>query len=409
MKESRNISSKQILDYIDTISVVITDLGGANTKIVDCNNGAVKIFGYKKEELIGQKVSILHLSGDTMNFSSSQKKLSKDEKGFNGETILVRKGGTEFPALLTVHPFFDDNGTLIGTIGTAQDITNTKTAEDELRQHREHLEDLVNERTKELETQKASIEESSRALTYLLEDVNEARFELKNVNDQLENVNKELEAFAYSVSHDLRTPLRHIDRFINLLNKPSNQSDPEKVKKYSEVISSSAQRMGKLLDDLLTLSRIGSNEVIKQTFNVNELISEIIEEYEPSLKDRKVNFKVDKITDIKSDRNLMRVVFYNLIDNAIKFTKHKEVAEIKIGESTKYKEGTTIFIKDNGAGFDMKYVNKLFGVFQRLHLESEFEGTGIGLASVQRIIYKHGGKIWAEGETNKGATFYISL
>lgn len=409
MNKSKSINSQQVLNYIDTISIITTDLGGANTKIIDCNNGSLKIFGYEKEELIGQKVSILHLSDEVKNFSSSQNKLSENNKGFRGETILVRKGGIKFPALLTVHPFFDDDGTLIGTIGTAQDITKTKIAENELQEYREHLEELVKKRTEELESQTASVEESKKALTFLLEDVNEAREDLKNTNDQLINVNQELEAFAYSVSHDLRAPLRHIHGFIDLLNKAVSQSDLKKVDDYSKVISKSAHKMGILIDDLLSFSRIGRNKLKKQPFDVNEVIQDILNEYASTLNDRKIVFDIAKISEVTADRNLIRVVLSNLIGNAIKFTRNRKNAKISIGELITENTEKIIFVKDNGAGFNNKYVQKLFGVFQRLHTEDEFEGTGVGLATAQRIIHKHGGKIWAEGKVDNGATFYIKI
>jgi PAS domain S-box-containing protein len=284
-----------------------------------------------------------------------------------------------------------------------------KERELELNNIKDNLENLVDKRTQELEQKTKGIEESRKALTYLLEDVNESRLELKDVNNQLESVNKELEAFAYSVSHDLRAPLRHIDGFINLLVKPENYADSDKFIKYSEIISKSAKKMGILIDDLLMFSRIGRNAIRRSPFELKELINEILEENKTSTEGRKLKFKIGKLPNLNADRNLMNIVFTNLISNAIKFTKNKDQAIIEIGCEIDESNQNTIYIKDNGAGFNMKYAEKLFGVFQRLHTENEFEGTGIGLANVQRIVHKHGGTVWAKSEVDKGATFYLKL
>lgn len=380
-------------------------------KVVHLNNEWERKSGYNKNELqsIHEWVSLAYENEKETVLSDINKLYNLKEVLDEGEYPFKAKNGKEVVWTFFSAPLGKDENGNRQIITTAIDVTEQKITANELRKYREHLEDLVKQRTEELVVKTKNIDDSRKALTILLEDVNEARLELNKVNDQLGSVNKELETFAYSVSHDLRAPLRHIHGFINLLKKPENQADPEIIKKYSEVITSSAQKMGKLIDDLLSFSRIGRNELKKQTFDLNEVIDEIINEYTPSLNERKIVFNVAKLNKITADRNLMRVVFSNLIENAIKFTRGKETAEISIGETIKNKNEIIIFIKDNGAGFDNKYVHKLFGVFQRLHTENEFEGTGIGLASVQRIIHKHGGKIWAEGEVNKGATFYISL
>ena len=379
--------------------------------IVHLNNEWERKSGYNRNELqsIHEWVSLAYENKKETVLNDIKKLFNLKEVLDEGEYPFKAKNGKEVVWTFFSAPLGKDENGNRQIITTAIDVTEKKITANELRKYREHLEDLVRQRTEELVVKTKNIDDSRKALTILLEDVNEARLELNKVNDQLGSVNKELETFAYSVSHDLRAPLRHIHGFINLLKKPENQADPEKVRKYSEVITSSAQKMGKLIDDLLSFSRIGRNELKKQTFDLNEVIDEIINEYTPSLNERKIIFNVAKLNEITADRNLMRVVFSNLIENAIKFTRRKETAEISIGETIQNKNESIIFIKDNGAGFDNKYVHKLFGVFQRLHTENEFEGTGIGLASVQRIIHKHGGKIWAKGEIDKGATFYISL
>lgn len=233
----------------------------------------------------------------------------------------------------------------------------------------------------------------------------------KRVSDrtaQLEATNKELEAFSYSVSHDLRAPLRHITGYVDLLNERIGKDLPEQQRHYMHVISDSAKRMGILIDDLLQFSRMGRKEIHLVELNINSLIDEIITELGNDIAGREVVWTIQKLPYINADYAMIRQVWRNLIENAVKFTRKKSKAEIEIGSYAK--DGHVIFhISDNGAGFDMKYAQKLFGVFQRMHNQSEFEGTGIGLANVQRIISKHDGRVWAESEIEKGSTFYFSL
>ena len=225
---------------------------------------------------------------------------------------------------------------------------------------------------------------------------------------QLQSVNQELEAFSYSVSHDLRAPLRHINGFAEILTRQYSEELSEDARNHLNTIIASAHKMGILIDDLLSFSRTGRAELKKSTLKMNQVINDALTQIKPSIKDRRITWKISSLPDVNGDYNLMRLVWVNLLDNAVKYTKNKEKAVIQIG----YKEekGRIVFyIKDNGVGFDMKYADKLFGVFQRLHSSSQFEGTGIGLANVQRIILRHGGRIWAEAETDKGATFYFSI
>ena len=267
----------------------------------------------------------------------------------------------------------------------------------------------VTERTFELEKKNKNILDSRKALALLMEDVNESRAELKDLNQQLENINEELKAFAFSISHDLRAPLRHIRGFIDLLKLPENHEDPNKIMEYLDVISISSHKMGQLIDGLLKFSRIGRTKELRFKFELNELIQEILAELSHETDGRKIKFKIDNLPGIDADRNLIKIVFMNLIANSVKFSKHKTEAIIEIGIHQKNEDTTTYFVKDNGAGFNMKYAHKLFGVFQRLHTEEEFEGTGIGLATVQRIINRHNGKIWAESEIDNGSCFYFYL
>lgn len=225
---------------------------------------------------------------------------------------------------------------------------------------------------------------------------------------QLTEANKELDAFSYSVSHDLRSPLRHINGFAEILAREYSDHLNGDAKKYISTITDSAKKMGSLIDDLLTFSRTGRSELNKTVLNMNRVIDEAMVQIKPLLAGRTIDWQISQLLGVMGDYNLMLMVWNNLIDNAVKYTRVREKAVIQIGSREETNE-TVFFIKDNGAGFDMQYAQKLFGVFQRMHSSAAFEGTGIGLANVRRIIVRHGGRTWAEAEEDKGATFYFSI
>jgi signal transduction histidine kinase len=225
---------------------------------------------------------------------------------------------------------------------------------------------------------------------------------------QIEAANKELEAFSYSVSHDLRAPLRHIDGFSKLLVQ-SETSLSEKGKHYLDLIASSARQMGQLIDDLLEFSRMNRAEMRQTNVSLDELLEEVIHTVQPEIEGRNIVWKKNPLPRAQADPSLLRQVFSNLILNAVKYTRPRDPAEIEIGCANGTAAEFVIFVRDNGVGFDMEYADKLFGVFQRLHRPEEFEGTGIGLANVRRIIARHGGRTWAEGKVDGGATFYFTL
>ncbi len=241
------------------------------------------------------------------------------------------------------------------------------------------------------------------------EEIRTLNEELGKRSAALEASNKELEAFAYSISHDLRAPLRHMSGFTELLQKNMASLLTEKSQRYMTMILESAKRMGNLIDDLLAFSRIGRTETHKAQVNLEQLVQEAVSEVRQETAGRNIVWKVGKLPASYGDRSMLRLALVNLISNAAKFTRTRPQAEIEIGCTDQKKDQVVVFIRDNGVGFDMKYVNKLFGVFQRLHPAEAFEGTGIGLATVQRIVHRHGGRVWAEGLVDQGATFYFSL
>jgi K+-sensing histidine kinase KdpD len=233
--------------------------------------------------------------------------------------------------------------------------------------------------------------------------------ELAKRSDELQATNKELEAFAYSVSHDLRAPVRHIAGFTELLQKHSDAVLDDKSRHHIRMILDAANRMGSLVDDLLAFSRIGRVEPQKTTIHLEGLVKHVIGEIAPDTQGRKIIWRVGTLPICYGDPSLLRLVFNNLVSNAVKFTRTRPQAEIEIDSLNHTPDEVVVFVKDNGVGFDMKYKDKLFGVFQRLHSQEAFEGTGIGLATVQRIVQGHGGRVWAEASVNTGATFYVVL
>ena len=233
--------------------------------------------------------------------------------------------------------------------------------------------------------------------------------ELAHRSHALETSNKELEAFAYSVSHDLRAPLRHMFGFTELLQRNAASRLDDKSQRYVTMILESAKRMGTLIDDLLAFSRIGRAETHKTTFSLQQVVQEAMAEVRPEMAGRNIAWNVGALPIWYGDRAMMRLAFSNLIANAVKFTRTREQAAIDITCVDGDRDDIVVSIRDNGVGFDMRYVNKLFGVFQRLHAADAFEGTGIGLATVQRIVHRHGGQARAEGALDRGATFYVSL
>ena len=277
------------------------------------------------------------------------------------------KDGTEFPVEISLSLLKTQGGTLISS--AIRNVSDRRHAEEEIRK----LNSVLNDRVTELNA-----------------------------------VNKELESFSHSVSHDLRSPLRHIDGFARILKDEYAGELSQDGVRYLDRVLEAANHMGQLVDDLLNLARIGRREIAKQRVNLEDVARQAIAELPPETSKRNIEWLIEPLAYAECDPGLMKLVFSNLLSNSAKFTRTRETAVIEVGECES-RGAPAYFVRDNGVGFDARYADKLFGVFQRLHRQEDFEGTGIGLATVQRIVRRHGGEIWAESEPDRGATFFFTL
>jgi|GEM_PF-3527975 len=300
------------------------------------------------------------------------------------------------------------SGLVIGAMVTMNNITDRKKAENEIRELNSKLEQKVKQRTKELEIKNKKITDSQQALSYLIEDMNESREQLKKSNEKLELANKELEAFSYSVSHDLRAPLTRLHGFSTVLTDLYKDKLDAKGIHYLNRIIASSSKMEQLINDMLSLSRISRQEISKSEVDISMISEKILNEYKNADIERNVEFNIEKSISIFCDPKLITILLENILSNAWKFASKKLVTIIDIG--TKLVENKkVVYISDNGVGFDIKYVDKVFLPFQRLHTESEFDGTGIGMATVNRIMKRHKAEIRVESMVGKGTTFYLTF
>jgi PAS domain S-box-containing protein len=333
------------------------------------NRGAQELYGWTAEEAIGRNAHGLLQSIFATPIDAVRAELLNAGR-WEGEIQKRRADGTEVVVASRWSLRRDEQGQPVAILETNNDISERKRREEEVRA----LNDQLGMRTV-----------------------------------QLEATNKELEAFAYSVSHDLRAPLRHMAGFTELLQRQGASRLDEKSQRYVTMILESAKRMGSLIDDLLAFSRIGRAEAHRTTFSLQQVVQEALAEIRPETEARNIVWNVGALPTWYGDRSMVRLALANLISNAVKFTRTRPRAEIEIVCTREDRDQVVMVVRDNGVGFDMRYVNKLFGVFQRLHAAEAFEGTGIGLATVQRIAHRHGGKAWAESVLDHGATFYLSL
>jgi PAS domain S-box-containing protein len=350
-------------------AIVVVDSQG---KIVLVNTQLEQMFAYERGAIIGQPVETLVPVRFHGRHSGHREHYSQEPRvrpmGIGLELFGRRKDQTEFPVEISLSPLDTPDGTLVSA--AIRDVTERRKTEEKIRELNEDLE------------QRAS---------------------------QLEAANRELEAFSYSVSHDLRAPLRTIDGFSLALLEDFGEQLPDEGRNYLMRIRTAAQRMAQLIDDLLNLSRLTRAPLNPEPTNLSKIAQQVLQNLQRESPDRMVNLSIEPHIIVQCDTRLIKVVFENLLSNAWKFTSKQEMAQIEFGQLEDPQNGQVYFIRDNGAGFDMAYVNKLFGAFQRLHTNSEFPGIGIGLAIVQRIINRHGGRIWAEGVVNGGAAFYFTL
>jgi PAS domain S-box-containing protein len=365
MAEALSLAAQKERALIDNATDIICSLD-ADGKYVNINPASLKVWGYKPEEIIGQHYSKIVVPEDQTKSEVAESDVLQGTPLTDFENRIYHRNGTE--VWMTWSATWSEPEQLMFCV--ARDVTARKRAEEIAEKH------------------KLALEETAAELTV---------------------INKELEAFSYSVSHDLRAPLRHIDGFANLLQKSASATLDEKGRRYLNTISEAARQMGQLIDDLLAFSRIGRTEMSTTTVSLEELFRQVQGNLHSEVNGRNISWQINPLPQVQADPSMLRLVIMNLLSNALKYTRNRSEAHIEIGNLDEQAEQTTIFVRDNGAGFDMKYVDKLFGVFQRLHSVSEFEGTGIGLANVRRIIHRHGGKTWAEGKVNDGATFYFSL
>jgi PAS domain S-box-containing protein len=369
-------SEERVRLVLDTAldAVITIDESGV---VASWNKEAEKIFGWRRDEIIGKALAETiippryreaHARGLKHFLATQEGPVLKKRIELAG----LRRDGSEFPVELAITPIRVADHFVFSAF--VRDITERKKAEEEIRALNASLERRVVERTRELEA-----------------------------------ANKELEAFSYSVSHDLRAPLRHVAGYIEILREESLSSLNESGQRCVATISRSARQMGALIDDLLAFSRIGRTAMRRTRVNMEQLVAEVVKELARETEGRNIDWKIGVLPEATVDESMLKQVWVNLLSNAVKYTRHRERAEIEVSCRTNDQGESEFSVRDNGAGFDMKYVGKLFRVFERLHQTDKFEGTGIGLANVHRIIARHGGRCWAEGKVEEGATFYFTL
>jgi len=373
-EEQLEASTKEVRDLkaaLDEHAIVaITDPQGRITYV---NDKFCAISKYTREELLGQDHRIINSGHHPKEFIRNLWSTIGRGKVWHGEIKNRAKDGTFYWVDTTLVPFLDEQGKPRQYVAIRADITDRKRAEDALNEMNSELERKVADRTA-----------------------------------QLEAANRELEAFSYSVSHDLRAPLRAIDGFSQAVIEDHGPLLPEEGQRHLQVIRSGAQRMGTLIDDLLTFARLSRQGLSRQPVNTGNLVRSVLAELGSPWTGRPVELRMDDLPSCRGDPVLLKQVWMNLLSNALKYTRKREQASIVISGIVEADE-LIFFVGDNGTGFDMRYADKLFGVFQRLHRVEDFEGSGVGLAIVQRIIQRHGGRVWAKAALGEGATFYFSL
>ena len=404
-KQEAELNLKFSKDKLESIfRAAPTGIGVVSKRILtEVNQKFCEMMGYKEKELLGKESKMLYPNKEEFEWVGKVKYDQIKEKGTGTvETKMKRKDGKIIDILLSSTPM-DMNNLDIGVSFTALDITQQKINVNELEKHRNHLEEIVKKRTDELEN-------SQGALLNLVDDLNSESIKLENANKQLAEINRELETFTYSVSHDLKAPLRGIDGYSQLLLNSFNKDLDPDAKEFLANIRNSTMQMNILIEDLLAYSRMERKDFQMEKVLFKPLINNLLLQYSEIIKSNKVEIKLSFHDEIVlfTNKNGLNLVLRNLLDNAIKFTSHRDNTKIEIACSENT-DKWDIFVKDNGIGFDMKYHNRIYKIFQRLHLAEEYEGTGIGLAMVSKAVQRMNGKIWAESKLNKGACFYLEI
>ena len=361
------IRFRLLIDAVKDYAIISLD---ANGLVASWNSGAQRLKGYSAEEIIGQHVERLYLREDVERGKLAEElRRAAAEGHVDDEGWRVRKDGSRFWAEIVTTALRGADGELIGFVKIDKDISSRRAAE---------------------------------------EQIHELNSQLTQRVDELGSVNRELEAFSYSVSHDLRAPLRHMDGFAHILKEEHSANMVPEAMRYLDRILEAATHMGLLIDDLLNLAQIGRRELKREKVQITSVVKQAIAELPVEAKERNIEWRIEPLAELSCDSGLLKLVFTNLLANAVKFTRKQAISVIEVG--SRVADGVpTIFVRDNGVGFDPQYADKLFGVFQRLHRQEDFEGTGIGLATVQRIVRRHGGEIWAESQLNSGTTFFFTL
>ncbi len=396
---------RELLEKVNLLAVLLDEKG----KITFVNDFLMALTGYKREELIGNDWFNLMIPEPFPEVKEVFLSGIKDEKSYpHFENPIKTKLGKLLDIVWSNSILRNPDGQVIGVASIGEDITERKIAQDQIIRLNNELEQKVKDRTAELENRTHQLSDNQKELLNLVADLNEKSGELTRKTEQLQVANKELEAFSYSVSHDLKAPLRAIHGFIKIFQEEYLDLLDDEGKRLCNVIESNALRMGQLINDLLSFSRLIRSEIRQSSVDMESVAKQVFADLAPDFQDKKISLNLKPLPVAVCDLNLIRQVWVNLISNALKYSSRNTEIVVSIGAERKENE-IVYFISDNGIGFDMQYAHKLFGVFQRLHNLKEFEGTGVGLAIVQRIIFRHHGRVWADAEIGKGATFYFAL